>query len=174
MSRLYLLRHARAAWPSPGMSDFQRPLEPSGIEDAQRLAREMAQRGFYPDRIICSTAVRARQTWHTVSAGLGVAEDEATFSDELYHSDIGTYSDVITESAGDGSLMIVGHNPMMEDVALALAKSGESQARKALRAGFSACGLAIVDFEGPIHDARPDSGYLRQFIRPADIQDRPS
>ncbi len=169
MSRLYLMRHAAAAWPQPGMKDFDRPLEPAGFADARRLGPIMRNRHFLPDRTICSTALRARQTWAEIAKGLGVAADSATYTDELYHSDIGTYSDLITEAAGDGSLLVVGHNPMLEDVALALAGDGEPQARRALRAGFAACGLAAIDFDGPIHGARPDKGYLKLFLRPQDL-----
>lgn len=171
MSRLYLLRHAVAAWPQPGMRDFDRPLEPAGVEDARKLGPVMRKRHFVADRTLCSTALRARQTWTEIAAGLGIDPDTATFTHELYHSDIGTYSELITEAAGDGSLMIVGHNPMLEDVALALAGEGEPDARRALRAGFAACGLAVIDFDGPIHNARPDAGYLRVFLRPQDLSE---
>ncbi|RLQ87702.1 SixA phosphatase family protein [Notoacmeibacter ruber] len=169
MSRLYLLRHAAAAWPQPGMKDFDRPLEPAGVTDARRVGKAMKQRHFLPDRTLCSTAVRARQTWGEISSGIEVETDSATFSDELYHSDIGTYSDLITESAGDGSLLVIGHNPMLEDVALALSGESEPDARRALRAGFAACGLAVIDFDGPIHSARPDKGFLKLFLRPQDL-----
>lgn len=169
MSRLYLLRHAVAAWPQPGMRDFDRPLEPNGLEDARRLGGVMADRRFLPDRVLCSTALRARQTWGELAKGLGDDPDRATYLDELYHSDIGTYSELITEGAGNGSLLVVGHNPMMEDVALAFSAEGEQDAKRALRAGFAACGLAIIDMDGPIERARPDMGYLRMFLRPQDL-----
>ncbi|MCP1197903.1 histidine phosphatase family protein [Notoacmeibacter sp. MSK16QG-6] len=169
MSRLYLLRHAVAAWPQPGMKDFDRPLEPTGLGDAKRLGGVMRARQLVPDRVLCSTAVRARQTWGELAKGLGTDPERATYLDELYHSDIGTYSDLITEAAGDGSLLVVGHNPMMEDVALAFSADGEPAAKRGLRAGFAACGLAIIDLDGPIHSAQPDKGYLRMFLRPQDL-----
>ncbi|WP_114390461.1 SixA phosphatase family protein [Notoacmeibacter marinus] len=169
MSRLYLLRHAVAAWPQPGMKDFDRPLEPAGLVDAKRLGGVMKDRQLLPDRVLCSTALRARQTWAELAEGLGMSADRATYLDELYHSDIGTYSDLITDAAGNGSLLVVGHNPMMEDVAIALSAEGEAEARRALRAGFAACGLAVIDVDGPIDNAHPDMGYLRMFLRPQDL-----
>ncbi|MDA4634937.1 histidine phosphatase family protein, partial [Escherichia coli] len=62
MSQVYLLRHAKAVWPSPGQKDFDRTLDSVGIQSATVLGEEMKRFGLRPDIVLCSTAVRARQT----------------------------------------------------------------------------------------------------------------
>ena len=165
MSRLYLLRHAKAAWPLPGMRDFDRPLEPSGCEDAARLGAIMKADALVPADVLCSTAARARETWHHVAAGLGFDEGSAQFTDELYSTDVGGYADLIRAQDSD-AVLVIGHNPMLEDLALALATDDASADRKALSYGFSTCGLAVLDFAGPLSQSGPEKGLLRAFITP--------
>ncbi|TJW41644.1 MAG: histidine phosphatase family protein, partial [Mesorhizobium sp.] len=62
MSRLYLLRHAKAGWALPGVRDFDRPLDASGIADAETMGAAMRARDYIPDLTLCSNAKRARQT----------------------------------------------------------------------------------------------------------------
>ena len=60
--RLYLLRHARSSWAQPGQTDFERTLDDVGFGDAEIVADMAADRGFVPNRVLCSTATRCRQT----------------------------------------------------------------------------------------------------------------
>ncbi len=62
MSQVYLLRHAKAVWPSPGQKDFDRTLDTAGIEAARILGQELRRSGLKPEIVVCSTAIRARQT----------------------------------------------------------------------------------------------------------------
>ncbi|RVB55078.1 histidine phosphatase family protein, partial [Mesorhizobium sp. M7A.F.Ca.CA.004.06.1.1] len=62
MSRLYLLRHAKAGWALPGMRDFDRPLDASGRSDAEMMGAAMRSRLYVPDRTLCSNAKRAKET----------------------------------------------------------------------------------------------------------------
>ena len=167
MSRLYLLRHARAAWPDPGMNDFDRPLTDAGVSQTTELSAHMHEAGLAPSVIICSTARRARETWRKLAEGLLVAEDDAIFDNELYTGDASDYVAIMRRHGTDGPVMIVGHNPMMEDTSEALAPVGKKSALSRLQSGFSTCGLAIIDFDEPLDEASPGTGRLTDFIVPA-------
>ncbi|WP_265518519.1 SixA phosphatase family protein [Nitratireductor luteus] len=87
--------------------------------------------------------------------------------DDLYRADATECLALIMAYAGQSSLMVVGHNPVMEDLALALAPTGDSRALAAVRAGFPAAGLAVLEFETPLGEAGPGKGVLVDFLRPA-------
>jgi phosphohistidine phosphatase len=163
MTRLYLLRHARARWAEPGARDYDRALDPSGHEDAARLAAAMAAAGYVPDTVLCSGARRARETWADVSTALPVAD--VRFVDQLYSADASGYLDLVRAAGTAGSLLLVGHNPMMEDLATALSRAGEEKALAAVAAGFPTCGLAVLRFASPLGEIEPDGGYLEAFLR---------
>lgn len=168
MSRLLLLRHAKAAWAEPGMRDFDRPLDVAGIADADSVGATMLAGGFVPDRIICSSARRARETWDGVARHLRRPADVA-FTDLLYSSDATGYVNFIRDNNNVESLLLVGHNPMIEDVCFALATEGEDIATGARSNGFPACGLAVIRFPGSLAEAAPSGGFLEAFFTPADF-----
>lgn len=172
MNRLYLLRHARARWAEPGSSDYDRPLAASGHADAERLgatmaatmAPTMASGGKLPDIVLCSGARRARQTWAAVARNLPVAD--VRFLDNLYSSDAGGYLDLVRQAGESRAILVVGHNPMMEDLATALSRAGDETAMAAVVRGFPTCGLAVLRFSTPLSQIEPEDGYLEAFLTP--------
>lgn len=167
MSRLFLLRHAKAGWALPGVRDFDRSLELSGRADAEATGAAMRARGFVPDITLCSNARRARETLEGIA---GCADTgRVLFFDRLYSDDAAAYLSLIHEHGNSGSLLIIGHNPMMEDLAMALAGDGEHAARANLNAGFPTSGLAVIAFPGGLGKAAPGGGYLEAFLTPADL-----
>ncbi|TIX64105.1 MAG: histidine phosphatase family protein, partial [Mesorhizobium sp.] len=140
MSKLYLLRHAKAGWALPGMRDFDRPLDASGIADAETMGAAMRARSYIPDLTLCSNAKRARQT---LEAG---------------------YLNLIRSNGGPSSLLVIGHNPMTEDLTIALSGDGDESARGMLNHGFPTSGLAVVRFDGSLADAAQGTGYLDAFL----------
>src|SRR5215217_2244938 len=112
--RLYLLRHARASWAQPGQTDFQRTLDDVGYADAEIVAAKASDRGFVPAVVLCSTAERCRQTIEPFRRTIS-EELDIRFLDTLY---TGAFEEYCTLIAGNGdvsSLMIVGHNPSIQD-----------------------------------------------------------
>jgi phosphohistidine phosphatase len=91
------------------------------------------------------------------------------FTDALYNEDAAGYLAIIKENGARGSLLVIGHNPMMEDLAMAIAGGGDEKARAALNYGFPTSGLAVVRFEGGLCNAAPGAGYLEAFLTPADM-----
>lgn len=167
MNRLYLLRHARAKWPAPGSRDFDRPLEPSGIADADALGRAMVKARYKPTTVLCSSALRTRQTWEALS--LHVSADEIAFLDGLYSSDSSNYVDIIRAHGNEGCILVIGHNPMMEDLAVALSHDGVPEALEGVAAGFPTCGLAVIRFPYELSSIKPEDGYLEAFLVPREL-----
>jgi phosphohistidine phosphatase len=164
-SRLFLLRHAKAGWAQPGMRDFDRPLNVKGIADARALGARMRDLGIHPEMTVCSTARRCRETLDLLAgeadAGMVV------HTDALYSDDATGYLAEVRRHPDRNALMIVGHNPMTEDLAQALAGSGDKAAAAALARGFPTCGLAILRFDGGLSHAAPGKGVIEAFLTPS-------
>lgn len=172
MSRVMLLRHARAAWAAPGAKDFDRPLDAEGRAECDLIGRAMAARGYRPGLVVCSTATRARQTLDAIAPHLGHTPRETVHSDRLYSGDGPAYVEVIRAAAGETAVLIVGHNPMIEDVAHALAAKGDETARALLAQGFPTAGLAIFSIEGGLENIRPSTAAIEAFLTPAAVEGR--
>lgn len=164
MVRLYLLRHAKAQWPAPGTRDFDRALDATGLADAADMGALMKARSFLPARVLCSTARRARETWEAAAPHLAVSD--ITFTDGLYSSDSAGYVELIRAFDGEDALLVIGHNPMMEDLAFALARDGSAEAMESVASGFPTCGLAVLRFSRPLSEIGPRDGYLEDFLSP--------
>lgn len=167
MTRLLLLRHAKARWADPGSRDYERSLEPSGKADSETIAASMLLAGYVPDLVFCSGARRARETWEAASRHLPV--QDVRYLDGLYSSDAGGYLEIIREAGDAESLLIVGHNPMMEDLAMALSRDGQAAALAAVARGFPTCGLAVLRFSTSLAKIEPEDGYLEDFLAPRDL-----
>jgi len=169
MNRLFLLRHAKAVWAAPGVADFDRPLEASGRDDARRVGKVLAARRLKPGRVLSSSAMRTVETWQNL---LPVNDGSAqTFNDErIYSADAPELLAIIREQDFAGDLMVVGHNPTMEDMAEAFAVAGTSEARDWLDTGFPTCGFAMIELDGPFSDIEPGQGRLALAFGPADLQ----
>ncbi len=167
LSRLYLLRHAKAGWALPGVRDFDRPLDESGMADAETIGEAMRARNYVPDVTLCSNARRARQTLEGLAGHTDTGR--VLFLDALYSEDAAGYLDLIRANGAPGSLLVIGHNPMMEDLAIAVSGAGEDGAREMLNYGFPTSGPAVVRFDTPLSCAEQGAGYLEAFLTPADL-----
>ena len=161
--RLYLLRHARAAWAQPGQTDFDRTLDDDGFAEAEVVAEEAADQGYRPGLIIASTAVRCRQTaepFHrTVSEELSI-----DYVDSLYSGSVDTYAELAFAARPETSVMIVGHNPMIEEFLHRLV--GKEIAGAAAPFGYPTAGLAILDFDTRPTDRDYGGACLAGFMTP--------
>jgi phosphohistidine phosphatase len=164
VSRLYLLRHAKAGWALPGMRDFDRPLDASGHADAETMGIEMRSLGYVPDITLCSSAVRARETLQGIAGHADTGR--VLFCEKLYSEDAAGYLALIHENAASGSVLVIGHNPMMEDLATAISGDGDPDARATLASGFPTSGLAVIGFPNGLKKAAPGAGYLEAFHTP--------
>jgi len=168
MALLFLLRHAKAGWTESGKKDFDRRLDHTGKEEARIVSEAVKTRYELPRSVTCSTAIRARETWSIFAETHSRKPESAEFSALLYGGDARAYVSAIEEQPpGTRSLLLVGHNPMMEDLAHLLIADGDSGALAALRSGFPTCGLAILSLRCEFQSLRPRSAYLQAFLTPA-------
>ena len=167
MRRLFLFRHAKAESSQPGQKDLTRALVERGRKDAARIGAYMASHALMPDRVFVSPARRTQETWKCLSAALKPAPG-ATTVEKLYDATAHTIFAVVKEApASAHTLMLVGHNPGLEEIALMLIASGDIDARERLREKLPTSGLVIVDFA--IDDwsrLHPQSGRLERFVSP--------
>lgn len=170
MLELLLLRHAKSRRDQAGVEDLERGLAPRGERDAPRMGALLAARDLAPDRVLCSTATRARRTWELARAGLGRAP-ELLHLEELYLAAPDTMIELARRrGAGARRLLLVGHNPGMHALALRLAGAGRDEAHRALAGKLPTAGLVHLGFEAatwPRLD--PDGGRLLGFWRPRDL-----
>ncbi|HCI72821.1 MAG: histidine phosphatase family protein [Bacteroidetes bacterium] len=121
MKQILLLRHAKSSWDHPGLDDFDRPLAKRGLKDAPRMGKFLRKIGRTPDLVISSTAQRARETSQLAVEGMKEDESIITWNSDLYYGSVRDYLKAIQSADGDVErVMIVGHNPKMEDTAGAL------------------------------------------------------
>jgi phosphohistidine phosphatase len=167
VSKLYLLRHAKAGWALPGVRDFDRPLDAAGTADAEAMGMAMRVNGYVPDLTLCSNARRCRETLEGIAGHADTGR--VLFFDKLYTEDAAGYLAIIREHADIGSLLVIGHNPMTEDLAMAVSGDGEGDARDTLAYGFPTSGLAVIRFADGLAAVAPGAGYLEAFITPASL-----
>jgi phosphohistidine phosphatase len=120
VKRLLILRHAKSSWADSSQQDWQRPLNPRGLRDAPRAGEWLRERAIVPDLIISSDAVRARTTAQAVATAAGYPRDIVT-DPSLYHATPDDLIAVLNGVSDDAqSVLIVGHNPGLEDFVLLL------------------------------------------------------
>lgn len=118
------MRHAKSDWNNELLSDFDRPLNKRGVKDAPRMARWMADIKLVPDLLVSSPAQRAKQTASEIIDELKIADDAVVFDRRMYLASTETLLQVIRETEPScKKLMIVGHNPGLEGLALSLCRS---------------------------------------------------
>ena len=152
MRRLMLLRHAKTETDAPSGRDQDRRLDDRGHKDAARMGDWIAAHPPFPNSVLVSHAVRARQTWDIAWGAMKdrVAAPEVEILPELYGADPAQLLDSIrtaTAPANPKHLLLVGHNPGMHEVALMLLGSGDPAGARALRDNLPTAGLAIFDFD---------------------------
>ena len=121
MRNLTLIRHAKSAWDTDAPSDFERPLNKRGRRDAPRMGKELQRMGISFDRVLCSSAVRARETLAGLCHGLVIPEDRISYLKEIYLAATSTLYDLVAAQPNSlHDIALVGHNPGMEDLAVML------------------------------------------------------
>ena len=167
MNTLYLLRHAKSSWTDESLPDRERPLAPRGRRAAKRLAQHMRERGIAPQVVLCSPALRTRQTLELIGPALG-AHAEVLFEDELY----GAGAEQLLARLqglpkGVGSALVIGHNPGVQDLAVLLA--GHRNERERLGGHFPTGALAALAFPGSWASLGSGGAELTDFLVPRDL-----
>lgn len=168
MRHLWLLRHAKSSWDDPDLPDHDRPLSPRGREAAARIATHLEATHVRPRLVVCSSARRARETLGAVLPGLGdeltIRVDAAVYT---FSAD-GLLETVRALPAEHLEVMLVGHNPAMEDLASMLARDGERLPE--LRGKYPTGALAGLELDVTAWaNAVPGCARLATFVTPRDL-----
>jgi phosphohistidine phosphatase len=167
MKRLYLLRHAKSSWDDPTLADHDRPLAPRGRRAAKAMADHLRMEGIAPELVLCSPSARTRQTLTAIAPGLGENAD-VRIEDELYAASAAALLDVLYELPDEvGSVMLIAHNPGIQDLALSLAGGGPAVERA--RSKFPTAALATLELDGSWRELAPGGAELVTFVRPKDL-----
>ncbi|MCM2292235.1 histidine phosphatase family protein [Allorhizobium sp. BGMRC 0089] len=162
LSRIYLFRHAAASWPAPGEKDFDRALNDSGFAEAELVTNRAADRNYRPLTVISSTARRCRETTEAVRRNLQPDETAFRFVDQLYGSPINAYLEILAGSDTE-SIMLVGHNPAIEELFLLLA--GPDALADTIPQGYPTAGFAVLDCLAASQDGGPKCRVV-DFLQP--------
>ena len=150
MRRLMLLRHSKTENDAPSGRDRDRRLDDRGRRDAAEIGGWIGRHPPFPDSVLVSPAVRAHQTWEIAWQAMKalVPEPQVELVPELYGADPSQLLETIRDASATDpkTLMLVGHNPGMHELALALTGSGDAAGRKALADNLPTSGLAVFDF----------------------------
>lgn len=165
-----LFRHAKSDWSRSGLPDRERPLNKRGRETAPLMAAHIAAHDLVPQRAIVSSAVRTRDTWKLMTPSFR-RKPETVFEPRIYEASPRAILSVIKETPPEiKSLMVVGHNPGLQSLAMALVGSGDAALRDELAAKFPTAALAVIDFIAESWSAlRAGSGSLEHFVNPRSL-----
>jgi phosphohistidine phosphatase len=160
---LLLLRHAKSDW-SLEMDDFSRPLKKRGRRTAKRIGRWLYEQRLIPDIILCSPAVRTMETAQRVCRQLGIDEAAIVYDPRIYEANAQTLLDILTTGCHQRRVLLVGHNPGLEDLLLKL--TSHSIPLSANGKCLPTAALARLTFDGEWAELAEGSAKLVTLIRP--------
>ena len=170
MRTLFLLRHAKSSWDDPEVADHARPLAPRGVKAATRIARHLRAVDIRPDLILCSPARRTRQTVELLDPALG-SDTEISIEDGLYGASAGELLERIRQvDSSHSTVMVIGHNPGLEDLAIELAGDGDEPALAQLQTKFPTAALATLEFAAQWEELGPGQASLTSMVLPRELR----
>lgn len=172
MKRIFLLRHAKSAWPA-GVDDHDRPLAERGRAAAPMVGRYMREQGLLPARVLVSTALRTQQTFALVRPELVPGAEEALpaqLEPRIYEAPPGALLTVLQEIDNTvPSAMLVGHNPGIAALALGLLGPDAAETDDYVRLRVKVPTAALIVLDAHVDrwaDVAPASAALHRYITP--------
>jgi phosphohistidine phosphatase len=167
VKRIHVLRHAKSSWKDPALVDHDRPLAGRGRRAATAMRKHLRAQRIDPDLVLCSTAVRARQTLARIEPALG--RQEVKVERALY----GATADALMARlrklpAKCSSVLVIGHNPGLEDLVLELARPSTQRDAVAVKFPTAALATLELDIDG-WGELAPGGADLTAFVRPRDL-----
>jgi phosphohistidine phosphatase len=161
VKRLYVLRHAKSSWDEPDLADHERPLAPRGRKAAARIAEHMRGEEIAPGLVLCSTALRTRQTLAALLPVLG-GDVEIRLEGALYGAGVDQVVARLREvDEPVAAVLLIGHNPTLHGLALALTGRGDVLDR------FPTGALATVAFTTPWAELAEGAAELEDVFLPS-------
>lgn len=163
MKYILLLRHAKSSWDDPTLEDFDRPLAKRGIKDAPRMGAFTHKAGYLPDLIISSPAERARQTSQLFCSKADLEEEVIRWNKDFYYGSASDYLEAVKQCDEEvNTVMLVGHNPKMEETVSLICGGGKSNITRMPTA-------ALVCIEHPAVEwkqVRAGTGRMKWMVIP--------
>ena len=164
--RLLLIRHAKSSWDDASLADRERPLAKRGRDAAERMGAHLRHEGQRPDVVLCSASTRTRETLEL----LRFRDADVAYLDELYGASSHELLGSVGEVRDDAEVVaLIGHNPGMQDLAIALAGNDATAGAVRLREKFPTCAVAAFDVEGSWRDLGPERIRLVSFVVPKEL-----
>ncbi|HEX8308455.1 MAG TPA: histidine phosphatase family protein [Allosphingosinicella sp.] len=169
MKTLTLLRHAKSGWDDPVSRDFDRPLNPRGRKAARAVGREMKAHGLAFDLVLASPARRVIETLEEVAAAFGPIRPH--FDQRLYLAPVATLIEIVRATPRNvDRLLVVGHNPGLEELALCLSQGDEAGLRGEVAVKYPTGTVAEIPLDVERwSEVAQGSGRIERFIRPRDL-----
>lgn len=163
MRHVHLLRHTKSSWDEPTLADHERPLAPRGRRACKKLAKHLRREGIRPDLVLCSSSRRTRETLELIRSALKGAVIE--IEDGLYAADSDRLLARLRELPETaGSVLVIGHNPGLQDLALTLAPGSAELAEK-----FPTGALASFAFDTPWLRVGEVGAVLVAYVVPREL-----
>ena len=167
MKTLTLLRHAKSGWDDPVARDFDRPLNPKGQRAAAMVGRHMKALGLAFDHVVASPAARVVETLDHLGQGYG-GDLAPAWDKRIYLASPATLMDVVHELPADADhVLLVGHNPGLEELVLLLVPNGALRDEVAVK--FPTATLAEMTFVEGWREVQAGNATLTRFVRPRDL-----
>lgn len=169
VKRLFLLRHAKSSWNDPGLADHDRPLAPRGRRASALIAEHLRRSRIRPALVLCSSAERTRETLEGVRPALGPVE--VRFERGLYGASSEHLLRRLREVPDEvESVMLIGHQPAIQELALRLAAEGSELER--LSAKFPTAALATLTFPGEWSELGQEGAELVAYVKPKQLESK--
>lgn len=171
---LYLLRHAKSSWDDETLADFDRPLSARGRRDAQRMAEYVSSSSLGVEMVLCSPAQRVKETLEPLVPALG-DRVEVRSDGDLYEAGAGEILQQIAHlPPGVRRVLVVGHNPGLQDLALALCGRGDPSVKRRLTEKFPTGAIATLVFDADWDRLGLGDAELTSLVAPGDLSARPA
>lgn len=167
VKRLILMRHAKAAWPL-GVDDFDRPLAKRGHEEAPLAGKWLLENDVVPDFILCSAALRTRQTCTWVCQQLGDKAPTPKLEDGLYSASATAMLSIINQVPETvTTLMVIAHMPGVQELGLRLAsRDSDQDAYMGLAQDYPTSALTVLEYAGDWATLDGQDARVSNFVVP--------
>lgn len=168
MKVILLLRHAKSSWSDPSLNDFDRPLANRGLKDAPRMGKFLKKINYCPQYVVSSTAMRARQTTQRCLKAMNADERIVQWENSLYFEGLNKYFEAINQAPETAeTIMLVGHNPLIEAAASFLSGGKEHPMFKVPTAGL----VCLESYADRWSDLTPGTCHIKWMMIPKVVRE---
>jgi phosphohistidine phosphatase len=160
MRRLTVIRHAKSSWKYPDLDDADRPLNRRGRRDAPKMGKRLRARGFEPDLVLVSPALRTVRTLAAIASASDIDDACVRLCPDLFHASVRSLMELLSEvGSGIAHVVVVGHNPSCTQIVESLAQAGI--------ANVPTCGVVSMELDlASWRDLSPGCASLDFFDYP--------